>query len=423
MNLLTPTAVNNPESLGFLGSLAKNQVIKRMRSLPYGRLSIEDGGETYEFGNPADVSGVKARIIVHDSSALRDFAFGGSIGGAEAYMLGKWSSPNLLEVMRLFCINVDFLNQFDGSRPLWERVQDKLFHFLNRNTEKQARENIARHYDLSNDFFALFLDPEMMYSAAMFPHANASLEEAAIHKIKVSCDKLELRPDDHLLEIGTGWGGLAVYAAKHYGCRVTTTTISREQYDIACERVRNEGLEQQVTVLLEDYRNLAGRFDKLVSVEMIEAVGPEYYAQYFNGCAALLKQDGLMLLQAITMPDQRYDYARRSVDFIQRYIFPGGSLPSHEAIIAAMKENTDMLMVGMQEIGEDYARTLQVWHERFHARLDEVRALGFDEYFIRMWNYYLCYCQGGFEERIIGTSQILFAKPGWRSNGVSVAAA
>jgi len=399
-----------------LGNLAKNQVIKRLRSLPSGCLTIEDAGETYVFGSASDAGALRARIIVHDSSAFRDLAFGGSIGGAEAFMLGKWSSPNLLEVIRLFCVNVDFLNQFDGSRPLWERVQDKLFHFLNRNTEKQARENISRHYDLSNDFFKLFLDPEMMYSAAIFPHASSSLDEAAVYKLKVICEKLELKKEDHLLEIGTGWGGLAVYAAKNYGCRVTTTTISREQYDIACERVREQGLEHQVTVLLEDYRKLEGSFDKLVSVEMIEAVGPEYYAQYFSLCSALLKKDGLMLLQAITMPEQRYDYARRSVDFIQRYIFPGGSLPSQEAMITSMKENTDMLMVGMQEIGEDYARTLQIWHERFHDRLDEVRDLGFDEHFIRMWNYYLCYCQGGFEERIIGTSQILFAKPQWRQS-------
>jgi cyclopropane-fatty-acyl-phospholipid synthase len=423
MNTITPSAVNTAENPGFIANLAKSQVIKRLRSLPNGRLTIVDGEETYEFGDLSGAASVKARINVHDSTAFRDFAFGGSIGAAEAFMLGKWSSPKLLDVVRVFCINVDFLNQFDGSRPLWQRAQDKLFHFLNRNTEKQARENISLHYDLSNDFFALFLDPEMMYSSAIFPHEQASLEEAAVHKLDVICQKLELAPEDHLLEIGTGWGGLAVHAAKHYGCRVTTTTISKEQYDIACKRVREEGLEHQVTVLQQDYRKLTGRFDKLVSVEMIEAVGHQYYGQYFGGCASLLKDDGLMLLQAITIPEQRYDYARRSVDFIQRYIFPGGSLPSHEAIMGAVKRNSDMVMVGLQEIGADYARTLQVWHDRFFTRIDEVRALGFDDYFIRMWNYYLCYCQGGFEERIIGTSQILLAKPGWRGKGYAGATA
>jgi cyclopropane-fatty-acyl-phospholipid synthase len=353
-------------------------------------------------------------MIIHDASAYRDIAFGGSIGGAEAYMLEKWTTPDLLEVVRLMSVNIDFLNQIDEGRPLWQRIGDKFFHLLNRNTQKQARQNISRHYDLSNDFFALFLDPEMMYSAAIFPHDKADLEEAALHKLDVICRKLELQASDHLLEIGTGWGGLAIYAAQNYGCKVTTTTISREQYETACQRVQAEGLQDQITVMFEDYRNLSGRFDKLVSVEMIEAVGSEYYKQYFSGCAALLKDDGLMLLQAITMPDQRYHYAQKSVDFIQRYIFPGGSLPSHEVIISSVKKNTDMLMVGMQEIGEDYGKTLQIWRERFMQRLDQVRELGFDDYFIRMWNYYLCYCQGGFEERIIGTSQILFAKPDWR---------
>jgi len=414
MNALTRPAVNSSANLGFFGNIAKSQLLKRLRALPRGYLVFEDGEETHEFGDPACASQVRAKIVIGDDSAYRDIAFGGSMGGAEAYMLGKWTTPNLLELVRLMCINIDFLNQLDGSTPLLQRAGDKLFHWLNRNTEKQARENISRHYDLSNDFFALFLDPQMMYSAAIFERADTGLDEAAVHKLDVICRKLELKPGDHLLEIGTGWGGLAVHAARHYGCRVTTTTISREQYETACQRVRDEGLEDRVTLLFEDYRRLEGSYDKLVSVEMIEAVGHQYYDQYFSLCSSLLKDDGLMLLQAITIPDQRYEYARRSVDFIQRYIFPGGSLPSHEVLVSAVRKNTDMLMVGMQEIGEDYARTLSVWRERFLARLDEVHALGFDEFFVRMWHYYLCYCQGGFEERIIGTAQILFAKPRWR---------
>ena len=340
--------------------------------------------------------------------------FGGAIGGAEAYMLGKWSSPDLTAVVRLMSANIDVLNDMDDARFLSRRVVEKIMHWLNRNSEKQARENISRHYDLSNDFFALFLDPSMMYSAAVFPDADTDLDAAAIHKLDLICKKLELGATDHLLEIGTGWGGLAIHAARDYGCRVTTTTISAQQYEAACRRVREAGLEHRITVLCEDYRNLQGRFDKLVSVEMIEAVGHAYYRQYFAGCASLLKPDGLMLLQAITVPEQRYEYAQKSVDFIQKYIFPGGSLPSHEAIIANIRQHTDMVMVGMHEIGLDYARTLDAWRQRFLARLDEVRALGFDDTFIRMWNYYLCYCQGGFEERIIGTAQILFAKPEWR---------
>lgn len=417
MNSINPSVVNTPENSGWLGSFAKSQLLKRLEQMPRGFLLIEDGETLYSFGDPNDSIGVKAKIVIKDAGAFRDIAFGGSIGGAEAYMLGKWATPNLLDVVRLMSINIDFLNQMDDAKPVFQRVADKLFHWLNRNTEKQARDNISSHYDLSNEFFALFLDPEMMYSAAMFPHAESSLDEAALFKLEVICRKLDLQPSDHLLEIGTGWGGLAIYAANHYGCRVTTTTISREQHEAACQRVLDAGLEDRVTVLFEDYRNLSGRFDKLVSVEMIEAVGHEYYQQYFSGCAALLKSDGLMLLQTITIPDQRFEYAQKSVDFIQRYIFPGGSLPSHAVILSSVKQHTDLLMVGMQEIGEDYARTLEIWRERFMAKLDEVKALGFDDYFIRMWNYYLCYCQGGFEERIIGTSQILLAKPDWRRTG------
>ncbi len=368
MNGLTTSAINTSTGLGLFGNLARRQLLKRLKALPRGYLVIEDGEETHAFGNPLGENPVRAKMVINDISAYRDIAFGGSMGGAEAYVLGKWTTPNLLELVRLMCINIDFLNQIDGGTPLLQRAGDKLFHFLNRNTEKQARANISRHYDLSNDFFALFLDPEMMYSAAIFEHPEDSLEQAAVHKLEVVCRKLELKAEDHLLEIGTGWGGLAIYAARHYGCRVTTTTISREQYEIASQRVRDAGLEDRVTLLLEDYRNLEGSFDKLVSVEMIEAVGHQYYDQYFSGCSALLKDDGLMLLQTITIPDQRYEYARRSVDFIQRYIFPGGSLPGHEVLFTAVKRNTDMVMVGMQEIGEDYARTLAIWRERFLAR-------------------------------------------------------
>ncbi len=414
MNYANQSRVDTTARGGLIENFARNQVLKRLRGIPKGYLIIDDGDERFEFGNADCGSGVRARIVVESRSAYRAFAFGGSIGGAEAYMLGQWSTPNLVDVVRLMSINIDFLNDIDDNRAWSQRLADKIAHWLNRNTEKQARENISRHYDLSNEFFGLFLDPRMMYSSAIYPRDDADLDEAAVHKLDVICRKLDLQPDDHLLEIGTGWGGLAIHAAQHFGCRVTTTTISREQYEAACLRVREEGLEDRIEVLFEDYRNLSGRYDKLVSIEMIEAVGHAYYRQYFSGCASLLKDDGLMLLQAITVPDQRFEYAQRSVDFIQRYIFPGGSLPSHEVILSTVKQHTDMLMVGMQEIGEDYARTLHHWRERFQAKLDQVRDLGFDDTFIRMWNYYLCYCQGGFEERIIGTSQILFAKPNWR---------
>jgi len=415
MSTIDRSVTRTGRKQGFVDRFARRQMLQHLQRIEFGSLVIEDDGDDFELGSREARTDIAAKIVVHDRSAYRDFVFGGSIGGAEAYMLGKWSSPDLVDVVRLFSANIDLLNGMDDRRFIGQRVLDKLGHWLNRNNERQARENISRHYDLSNDFFALFLDPSMMYSAAIFPHAEAGLDEAAVHKLDVICEKLELRPSDHLLEIGTGWGGLAVHAAREYGCRVTTTTISQQQYEVARERVREAGLDDRIEVLFEDYRNLRGSFDKLVSVEMIEAVGHAYYRQYFSGCASLLKQDGLMLLQAITVPGQRYEYAQKSVDFIQKYIFPGGSLPSHEAILSTVKNHTDMVMVGMHEIGIDYAKTLDAWRRRFLGRLDQVRALGFDDSFIRMWNYYLCYCQGGFEERIIGTAQILLAKPDWRS--------
>jgi len=399
---------------GLRENLAQSLLEKRLCKLPRGMLVIEGLSETKSFGSKNALTDISARIVIHDSSAYRDIAFGGSIGAAEAYMLGKWSSPDLVDLVRLMSVNIDFLNVLDDSKPLALRLFDKACHWLNRNTTSKARENISAHYDLSNDFFELFLDPQMMYSSAMFPRAEAGLNEAAVYKLDVICRKLDLQATDHLLEIGSGWGGLAIHAAKNYGCRVTTTTISEQQYEAACARVAEAGLQDLVSVIFKDYRDLEGSYDKLVSVEMVEAVGHEFYKQYFGACAALLKPDRLMLMQAITVPDQRYRYACNSVDFIQRYIFPGGSLPGHEVVMSSINRHTDMQMVDMQEIGEDYARTLEVWRQRFLARLDDVRALGFDDVFIRMWDFYLCYCQGAFEERVIGTSQFLFARPEWR---------
>jgi cyclopropane-fatty-acyl-phospholipid synthase len=267
---------------------------------------------------------------------------------------------------------------------------------------------------LGNDFFSLFLDPSMMYSSAVFPSASADLASASQHKLKLICDDLELKAEDHLVEIGTGWGGMAIFAAEHYGCRVTTTTISRQQYDYTLEAVAQKGLEDQVTVLFDDYRDLQGQFDKLVSIEMIEAVGHQFYDTYFQKISHLLKPHGKAVIQAITITEQRYEQARDSVDFIKRYIFPGGCLPSLTVVSDALSRVTDMQMSNLRDIGRDYADTLKVWHASFLNKLDEVRAMGFDDRFIRMWRYYLSYCEGGFRERIIGTHQITLTKPGYR---------
>jgi len=286
-----------------------------------------------------------------------------------------------------------------------------LLHWLNRNTQDGSRRNIAAHYDLGNAFFQLMLDDSMMYSSAIFAHPEMSLYDAQIYRLDKICRKLDLQPGNHLLEIGTGWGSLAIHAARHYGCRVTTTTISREQFDLAMTRITDADLTDKITLLLEDYRNLNGQYDKLVSIEMIEAVGHQYYEEYFRQCSKLLKADGLMLLQAITIADQRYDTARKSVDFIQRYIFPGSCIPSVTAMLSAMTRSSDLRLFDLEEIGPHYATTLRAWHENVLRHANEISALGYSQEFLRMWEFYLCYCEGGFLERAIGDVHMLLAKP------------
>ncbi|MBN4055160.1 class I SAM-dependent methyltransferase [bacterium AH-315-K03] len=395
--------------------LAKKGLVNLLKKMSVGRLVIEDNGEIVEFGESVEQARLVAHVVIHHSSCYRDMLFGGSIGAAEAYMQGHWSTSNLLDVIRLMVLNLDVLNKMDSDRPLLSRISSKIMHKLNANTQNGSRKNISAHYDLGNDFFSLFLDPTMMYSSAIFPSTDASLEQASLFKLDTICRKLRLCEDDHLMEIGTGWGGLSIHAAKNYGCKVTTTTISKEQYDYACEAVKREGLEDKITLLLKDYRSLEGSYDKLVSIEMIEAVGHEYYPSYFEKCSNLIKSDGLMLIQAITIADQRYFQAKHTVDFIQRYIFPGGCLPSNEIISHCIRKYTDMQMVALQDIGFDYGKTLAEWRKRFHEKINQVKAQGYDDAFCRMWEYYLCYCEGGFAERAISTAQFVFAKPAARA--------
>jgi cyclopropane-fatty-acyl-phospholipid synthase len=326
-------------------------------------------------------------------------------------MDGHWSCSDLVALVRIMVLNMDVLSMMDLRNAALRGVVERLGNLARRNSRDGARRNIAAHYDLSNDFFATFLDPTMMYSSAIFRDASQPLEEAAVAKLRHIGDRLELRPEDHLLEIGAGWGGMAEFAAREYGCRVTTTTLSREQYEFTLQRVRQAGLENRITVLMEDYRDLQGQYDKLVSIEMIEAVGHEYYRNYFEKCASLLRPDGLMLIQAITISDQRYDRARRKVDFIQRYIFPGGCLPSNSVIASHVARFTDMQIVGMEDITQDYALTLEHWRQRFLRQSRTISDAGFSDAFIRMWDYYLAYCQGGFMERVIHTAQFLIARP------------
>ena len=396
----------------WLGRLARRLVLGKLATIERGFLKVEEqGGETFVFGEPEESAEVRAQIRVHDESTYVQVLLNGTIGSGEAYMQGAWTSPDLVAVIRLFVSNMSLLENMDSRWSFLHKAFLKVLHQLNANTRKGSRKNIAAHYDLGNDFFRLFLDDTMLYSSAIFPRADASLGDASVNKLEKICQKLDLKPTDHLLEIGTGWGGMAVHAAKHYGCRVTTTTISREQYEYAKAWVAREGLEDRITLLLKDYRDLEGQYDKLVSIEMIEAVGHKFYSNFFSRCSELLKEDGLMVMQAITMQDQRYESYRDQVDFIQRYIFPGGCLPSNQVVADHIAVDTDMQIVGLEDITFHYARTLNAWREAFFARIDEVRRQGFDNRFIRMWDFYLCYCEGGFLERVIGTAQFVFAKP------------
>lgn len=373
-----------------------------------GYLVIEDGDRTWGFGSPD--SKCQARVEIRHPAVYKEFVLGAGLGAAESYVMKLWDTHDLTQVVRVFARNLRTLQ----PHPVLSRVRRMvswLDHRLNQNTLNQARRNIAAHYDLGNDLFEQFLDPTMMYSAAMYPTPDASLEEAQQNRLERICEKLALKPSDHLLEIGTGWGGMAIYAARHHGCRVTTTTISEEQHAYAQQKIAEYGLEDRITLLKEDYRALTGQYDKLVSLEMIEAVGHEFLSTYFAQCDRLLKPSGAMLLQAITIADQRYHHYRKNVDFIQKYIFPGGALPSVERLAREVSRRSTMTIRHLEDFGEHYARTLRDWRTRFNRKSETLLNLGYDESFQRLWNYYFAYCEGGFLERNIGVSQLLLTKP------------
>lgn len=399
------------DSIRLLDRLGRKALLATLAGIQEGHLKLIDDGQAKDFGGDSEPD---VTITVTDSRFYGVVAFGGAIGAAEAYMQGYWTCNDLTQVVRLFLKNRSVLEGMDTGMARLATPLRKLLHWVNRNTRSGSQRNIAAHYDLGNEFFRLWLDPTMMYSSAVFERENMSLEEASVAKLDRICRKLELSPEDHVLEIGTGWGGFAVYAASQYGCRVTTTTISREQYEFAKQRVEEAGLQDRVELLLKDYRDLDGSYDKLVSIEMIEAVGHEYMDTYFDQCARLLREDGMMLMQAITIADKRYKAALKSVDFIQRYIFPGGFLPSATAILQSVTQSSDMRIYHLEDIGAHYAETLKRWREAFASNLNRIWSMGYGEEFLRMWHYYFCYCEGGFKERAIGTVQVLFIKPGSR---------
>ena len=411
---LNQIKLNNLSGYFYPDRIARHLIFTILEKIKYGRILIIENQETFVFGNRESSDSPHAVLIINDPSVYRSFLMRGTIGAGETFMLGKWSSPDLVNVVRIMSRNLEVMNTLDDKWAILKKSASYLIHKINNNSIRGSRKNIAAHYDLSNDFFRTFLDPAMMYSSAIYPEEASGLDSAAVYKLDHICQKLELKPTDHLLEIGTGWGGMAIHAARKYGCRVTTTTLSEAQYHYARQQIKDAGLEDRITLLLKDYRELEGSYDKIVSIEMIEAVGHKYYSQYFMKCSELLRQDGLMLIQAITMPDQRYERAIRSVDFIQHYIFPGGELPSIEVIAKHISKDTDMQIIGTEDITKHYARTLADWKARFNRGRVQVKNLGFDDVFIRMWEFYFSYCEGGFRERVVGTSQFLFAKPGYR---------
>lgn len=387
--------------------MARRLVCRKLEALESGRLDLVEGDRVHTFGE-ADQAPVL--LTVKDPTFWTDIALGGSIGAGEAYMDGAWDSDDLVGLVRVLLQNRHVLERMEaGSARLLAPVQ-KLIHRLNRNTRRGARRNIAAHYDVGNDFFALWLDETMMYSSAIFTRPDMSLADAQHERLRRVCERLALKDDDHLVEIGTGWGGLALFAASRYGCRVTTTTISAEQHALATRRVADAGLADRVTVLKSDYRDLEGQYDKLVSIEMIEAIGWRQYDTYFAKCRSLLRPGGRALVQAITIAEDRYDRARHSVDFIQRYIFPGGALPSVSTLVSAVARQGGQDVIGLHDIGLDYARTLWHWRARFEQQLPAIRELGYPERFIRMWRYYLCYCEGAFRERAISDVHLVWER-------------
>jgi cyclopropane-fatty-acyl-phospholipid synthase len=388
-----------------LGAAARRLVLGRLATLRYGMLRIHEGDAVLEFRGTSP--GPSVAIVVREPAFYSELAYGGSVGAAESYMLGHWTTADLTGLLRLMLVNREILDSLEGGLARISAPLRHLAHWLHRNTRAGCRRNISAHYDLGNDFFGLMLDETMMYSCALFEHAGMTLAEASRAKLDRICRKLELGPTNHVIEIGTGWGGFAIHAAGRYGCRVTTTTISASQYEFATKRVQAAGLADRVTVLGEDYRDLRGKYDRLVSIEMIEAIGHQQFGEFFRRCSDLLTRDGRMLLQSITIADRLYRRARDEVDFIKRYIFPGCCIPSVGALTEAMVAESDLRLVHLEDIGPHYATTLASWRRNFHARLDDVRALGYPEAFIRMWEYYLCYCEAGFAERALGDVQML----------------
>lgn len=400
---------SNRSATGVWERFCRKILFSQLEGLVMGELSFHFQGTTRTFGKQMD--NLKAAITVHDSAFFPKIVFGGSVGAGESYMDGDWDADHLPKVIQIMTINRDLTNGMDSGLSLLKRPLLALVHAFNRNTRKGSARNIAAHYDLGNEFFSKFLDPSMMYSCAWFRNNTTDLATASMAKLDRICLKMDLQPGERVVEIGSGWGAFAVHAAKNYGCHVTTTTISQQQYERCLQLAREAGVEERVTVLKKDYRDMNGQFDKLVSIEMIEAVGHQYLDEYMAKCSSLVKDKGLMLIQAITINDQFYDMAVKSVDFIKRYIFPGSFIPSISTIMNSAKKHTDLRLFHLEDITPHYAETLRHWRANFMENSDEIKKMGFNHAFLRMWDFYFSYCEGGFQERAIGCAHLLFTKP------------
>ncbi len=397
------------KSANWINKIARKILLDYLGKMTQASLKITDEFGQITLGNVN--ASLTATIEVHSIEAYRKILLGGGIGASEAYIAGWWSSPNLTKVIQVLGREQGVLDRLENRFSKFIQLFNLIKHKTNKNTEQGSKKNILAHYDLGNEMYTTFLDEKMLYSSAIYPHSEASLEEAQQFKLQTICERLDLKEGDTLLEIGTGWGALAIYAAQHYKVKVTTTTISDAQYDYAKQKVEALGLEDSITLLKQDYRALTGQYDKLVSIEMIEAVGHEYLNTFFEVCSRHLKPNGKMLIQAITIADQRYDNYRKSVDFIQRYIFPGGCLPSVSVMTNKLAQKTDMVVTSLNDIGLDYAKTLNHWYQRFDKSESKLKTMGYGDDFIRLWKFYLCYCEGGFLERKISTVHLVAAKP------------
>ncbi len=414
MNAIINESGNTATAIRPLNRFLRRRLLAQLQALRHGQLILEDADGKHLLGDPRAAADLSVHVRIIEDDFYRAVAANGSVGAGEAYMQGHWQCDNLVGLIRLLVLNRELLDDMETGLARLGGAAMRLIHAFKRNTRSGSRRNIAAHYDLGNDFFGVFLSSDLMYSSAIWSGPGDTLESASQRKLRRICEQLQLSADDHVVEIGTGWGGFAVYAAKHYGCKVTTTTISREQFALASKRVAEAGVADRVTLLLDDYRDLEGQYDKLVSIEMVEAIGAQYLDSYFSQIGRLLKPDGLALVQAITIEDHRYAQALKSVDFIKRHVFPGSFIPSLASLMAAKTRASDLALLSQSDFGDSYARTLAAWRERFMARLDVIRAQGYDESFVRMWEFYLAYCEGGFRERSIGVSHLLMAKPGYR---------